>query len=188
MMSQDHSLYWPRAIILVDMNAFFASVEQLDHPEWRGQPVAITNGLTGTCIITCSYEARAYGIATGMRIRRARELCPDLIQCPAHPERYATVSTNIMEALLDITPDVEVFSVDEAFLDVTHCQKLLGPPALIAQQVKQKRAMIEQRITSVIRHVPAVVFKVTVAYCNQVTAIVVIQCFMWRILLHTQDR
>ena len=123
---------WERAIILVDMNAFFASIEQLDRPEWRGRPLAVTNGLTGTCIITCSYEARAYGIKTGMRLKEGRKLCPDLIQCPARPQRYATVSSNIMQALQDITPDIEVFSVDEAFLDVTHCQRLLGPPERIA--------------------------------------------------------
>ena len=70
---------WPRAIILVDMNAFFASVEQLDYPEWRGQPLAVTNGQQGTCIITSSYEARAYGIKTGMRIYDAKRLCPHLI-------------------------------------------------------------------------------------------------------------
>ena len=132
------SLYWERAIILVDMNAFFASVEQYDNPEWRGRPVAITNGTVGTCIITCSYEARAYGVKTGMRLKRGRELCPDLIQCPARPERYAAVSSDIMSALQDITPDVEVFSVDEAFLDVTHCQRLLGTPEHIAYLAKQK--------------------------------------------------
>jgi DNA polymerase-4 len=70
---------WPRAIVLVDMNAFFASIEQRDRPEWRGRPVAITNGRQGTCIITCSYEARAYGIKTGMRLKKARRLCPELI-------------------------------------------------------------------------------------------------------------
>ncbi|MFO7603838.1 MAG: DNA polymerase IV [Gammaproteobacteria bacterium] len=129
-------MIWPRAIILVDMNAFFASIEQLDRPEWRGRPVAITNGGIGTCIITCSYEARAYGIRTGMRLQQARQRCPDLIQCAARPQRYAEVSTNIMQALQDITPDVEVFSVDEAFLDVTHCQRLHGTPAHIAQRTK----------------------------------------------------
>lgn len=128
---------WPRAIILVDMNAFFASVEQFDNPAWRGRPIAITNGQQGTCIITCSYEARAYGVKTGMRLKEARTKCPELIQCPARPERYAAVSSNIMYALQDITPDVEVFSVDEAFLDVTHCQKLLGTPEHIAKLVKQ---------------------------------------------------
>ncbi len=129
---------WPRAIVLVDMNAFFASIEQRDCPEWRGRPVAITNGHQGTCIITCSYEARAYGIKTGMRLKQARQLCPELIQCPAHPERYAETSAAIMEALRDITPDIEIFSVDEAFLDVTHCQRLLGTPPHIAQLAKQK--------------------------------------------------
>ncbi|HAJ92273.1 MAG TPA: DNA polymerase IV [Gammaproteobacteria bacterium] len=130
--------FWPRAIALVDMNAFFASIEQYDHAEWRGRPVAITNGLQGSCIITCSYEARAYGIKTGMRLKYGRQLCPELIQCPAHPERYAAISTAIMKALQDITPDIEVFSVDEAFLDVTHCQRLLGTPAQIARLTKQK--------------------------------------------------
>lgn len=128
---------WSRIIILVDMNAFFASVEQHDRPEWRGRPVAITNGEIGTCIITSSYEARAYGVKTGMRLKEARKLCPELIQCPARPERYAEVSTNIMSALLTITPDIEVFSVDEAFLDVTQCQQLLGSPEQIARLTKQ---------------------------------------------------
>ncbi|GMR16360.1 MAG: DNA polymerase IV [Gammaproteobacteria bacterium] len=128
---------WPRAIILVDMNAFFASVEQHDKPEWRGRPVAITNGLQGTCIITCSYEARAMGVKTGMRLKQGYEKCPALIQCPAHPERYAEVSTSIMSALYNITPDVEIFSVDEAFLDVTRCQKILGSPEEIARLIKQ---------------------------------------------------
>ena len=129
---------WPCAIMLVDMNAFFASIEQRDHPEWRGRPVAITNGLQGTCIITCSYEARAYGIRTGMRLGKARRLCPELLQCPARPERYAATSVAIMQALQEITPDIEVFSVDEAFLDVTHCQRLLGTPPRMARMVKQK--------------------------------------------------
>jgi DNA polymerase-4 len=132
-----HFRRWPRAIALVDMNAFFASVEQHDKPEWRGRPVAITNGLQGTCIITCSYEARSYGIKTGMRLKEARQKCPSLIQCPADPERYAQVSMSIMSALENITPDVEVFSVDEAFLDVTHCQKLQGSPERIAHLIKQ---------------------------------------------------
>jgi DNA polymerase-4 len=129
---------WPCAIMLVDMNAFFASIEQRDHPEWRGRPVAITNGRQGSCIITCSYEARAYGIRTGMRLKKARRLCPELIQCPARPDRYAATSVAIMRALQDITPDIEVFSVDEAFLDVTHCQRLLGTPPRMARIAKQK--------------------------------------------------
>ena len=124
--------------MLVDMNAFFASVEQRDRPEWRGRPIAITNGMQGTCIITCSYEARTHGIKTGMRLKHALRLCPDLIRCPADPHRYAATSTAIMTTLQDITPDIEVFSVDEAFLDITRCQRLLGTPLQIARLAKRR--------------------------------------------------
>lgn len=127
---------WNRAIVLIDMDAFFASIEQHDHPELRGRPIGITNGLTGTCFITCSYEARQFGIKTAIRIKQARQLCPEVIQVPARPYRYAEVSTNIMSALQNITPDVEVFSVDEAFLDITHCQGIYGDPANIGKFVK----------------------------------------------------
>lgn len=129
---------WPRAIILVDMNAFFASVEQHDSPELKGRPVAITNGQEGTCIITCSYEARAYGVCTGMRLKQALSLCPHLVAVSSHPQRYVEVSTSIMKALEDITPDIEIFSVDEAFLDVTHCQQMFGSPEHIGQMTRQK--------------------------------------------------
>lgn len=128
---------WPRAIILVDMNAFFCSVEQIDNPEWQGRPIGVTNGAVGTCIITSSYEARAFGVRTGMRVKEAQSICPGFIQVPARPERYAEVSANIMDALAGITPDLEIFSVDEAFLDVTYCQRLLGSPEEIAREVKQ---------------------------------------------------
>lgn len=128
---------WPRAIILVDMNAFFAAVEQRDHPEWRGRALAVTNGRQGTCVITSSYEARSFGIKTGMRLREARRLCPDLIQVPADPDRYVVASRAIMEALGSLTPDIEVFSIDEAFLDVTACQQLFGSPERMAQMAKE---------------------------------------------------
>lgn len=131
-------LIWPRAIIHVDMNAFFASVEQRDFPELQGKPVAVTNGERGTCIITCSYEARAKGVYTGMRLREARRLCHHIIQRPARPGVYAKVSMAIMQALKDVTPDMEVFSVDEAFLDVSHCQRLHGTPVRMARMAKEK--------------------------------------------------
>jgi DNA polymerase-4 len=128
---------WPRAIIHLDMNAFFASIEQQDRPELRGKPIGVTNGKIGTCIITSSYEARAHGIKTGMRVKEALRLCPEFIQIPARPERYVAVSTAIMNALNSVTPDVEVFSVDEAFLDVTACQSLWGPPEVIAELARK---------------------------------------------------
>ena len=128
---------WSRVIILVDMNCFFAQIEQQDNRFWRNRPVAVTNGKLGSTIITASYEARAYGVKTGMRLKEAREHCPELLQAPSRPERYAAVSSKIMAALYDITPDVEVYSVDEAFLDVTNCQSLHGTPAHIGKLVKE---------------------------------------------------
>lgn len=130
--------FWPRAIVHVDMNAFFASIEQRDFPELRGRPIGVTNGEAGTTLITCSYEARAYGVETGMRLGEARRRCPDLVQRAARPQVYTVVSTRLMRALRGITPDVEVFSVDEAFLDVTHCQRLHGPPEEIARRVRAR--------------------------------------------------
>ena len=130
-------VYWPRAIALIDMNAFFASVDQRDFPSLLGQPVAITNGLRGSCVITSSYEARAKGVRTGMRLPEARKLCPNLVQRPARPEVYARVSTNIMQALHEVCPDMEVFSVDEAFIDITPCQRLYGSPVRTARLLKQ---------------------------------------------------
>ena len=129
---------WPRAILHVDMNAFFASIEQQDFRELRGRPIAVTNGEQGTTIITCSYEARAYGVHTGMRLREARVLCPALVQRASRPYVYAAMSSVIMRALQTISPDVEVFSVDEAFLDITHCQSLHGSPEQMGRMVRAK--------------------------------------------------
>jgi len=137
-MAHDPSRFWERAIILVDMDAFFASIEQLDDPSLRGRPVGVTNGRQGSCIITSSYEARREGIKTGMRLRQALEICPSLVQCPARPERYAEMSISIMEALKGLTPDIEIFSVDEAFLDITHVQSLYGPPEKIVHMVRHR--------------------------------------------------
>ena len=135
----DNAQYWPRFIAFVDMDAFFASIEQSDNPEYRGKPIGITNGLTGTCFITCSYEARTFGIHIGMRLKKARKLCPDIVRVPSRPERYVEVSARIMRALQDITPDVEVFSVDEAFLDLTHCQRYWDrSPWAMGEMIKQR--------------------------------------------------
>ena len=129
---------WPRIIVLVDMNAFFASIEQARDPNLIGKPIGITNGIKGSCIITCSYEARAYGICTGMRVKEAKKLCPSFLRLPSNPILYAKISANIMNSLHEITPDIEVFSVDEAFLDMTYCKKIWDSPESIAKKIKEK--------------------------------------------------
>jgi len=129
-------VHWPRAIALVDMNCFFAAIEARDFPELRGRAVAVTNGMKGSCIITCSYEARAYGIKTGMRLKEGRKRYADLIQRPSRPHVYAEASGKIMQALSNICPDIEIFSVDEAFIDMTPCQSLYGSPGHIGRLLK----------------------------------------------------
>jgi len=113
-----------KIFIHVDMNAFFASIEQRDFPNLSGMPVAVTNGKYGSCIITCSYEARAFGIKTGMKICEGRKICPPLIQRPSRPTVYAATSARIMNILQRITPDIQIYSVDEAFLELTNCMKI----------------------------------------------------------------
>ncbi|WP_292437940.1 DNA polymerase IV [Methylophaga sp.] len=128
--------YWSRMIALVDMNCFFAQIEQQDYPFWRNRPVGVTNGKLGSTIITASYEARSYGVKTGMGLKEARQLCPEIIQAPSRPNRYAAVSSSIMAALYDIAPTVEVYSVDEAFLDLTDCQAIYQGAEHIGRLIK----------------------------------------------------
>ena len=129
---------WPRVIALADMNAFFASIEQVRNPSLIGKPIGITNGIKGSCIITCSYEARSYGIHTGMRVKEAKKRCPTFIQLPSNPILYSKISTDIMTILHEITPDIEIFSVDEAFLDMTHCKRIWDSPESIGKKIKEK--------------------------------------------------
>ena len=118
------------------MNAFFASIEQRDFPELLGMPVAVTNGNHGSCIITSSYEARAFGIKTGMRLRDGKKICPHLIQRPSRPHIYANTSANIMDILKTITPDIQIYSVDEAFLEVTNCMRIYKDINVIVYKIK----------------------------------------------------
>ena len=131
----DTRAHWSRCFALVDMASFFAAVEQLDHPALRARPVVVTNGSRGSTIITSSYHARAYGIHTGMKLTEAQRLCPSLVRCPSRPERYTAVSTAIMQALGNITPDYQVYSVDECFLDLGGVLDYYGSVSRIAQMI-----------------------------------------------------
>lgn len=128
---------WKKCFAHIDMVSFFASVEQLDFPELAGKPVAVTNGDSGTTIITASYEARAFGIKTGTKVYEARKCCPNLIQRPSRPRRYVEISKRIMAALKMVTPDIEVFSIDECFLELTHVLSLYENIEAIALEIRQ---------------------------------------------------
>ncbi|MBN2371986.1 MAG: DNA polymerase IV [Vicinamibacteria bacterium] len=130
-----------RAILHVDMDAFFAAVEQRDRPELRGQPVVIgadPKGGSGRGVVsTASYEARRFGVGSAMPISKAYRLCPSGVFLPVDMEKYARVSDEIMGVLRRYTDLVEPVSIDEAFLDVTGRRRALGPGQAIAASIKK---------------------------------------------------
>ena len=117
-------------ILHVDMDAFFASVELLHHPEWRGKPLVVGAGPHERGVVsTCSYEARKFGVRSAMPSRTAYALCPQAIFTPPHMDWYREVSDQVFEVFSHYSPYVEAVSVDEAFLDVTGTLHLYGGDA-----------------------------------------------------------
>ena len=127
-----------RTILHIDMNAFFASVEQSANPELRGKPIAVVGGHGRTVITTSSYEARAKGVKTGMAIWEAKRTCPELIIVVGDNKKYTHTSTRINEIFRDYTPEVEAFSIDESWLDVTHSLSIFGTAENIAYLIKAR--------------------------------------------------
>lgn len=128
----------PRAILHVDMDAFYASVEQRDHPELRGKPL-IVGGVSGRGVVAAaSYEVRKFGVRSAMPIRRALALCPHAICVRPRMSRYAEVSEQVFAVFHEFTPLVEGLSLDEAYLDVTGSRALKGDPVRIAEDIKRR--------------------------------------------------
>ena len=129
------------AVGLLDLDAFFASVEQLDHPEWRGRPVIVGGSADRRGVVsTASYEARRFGVHSAMPSATARRLCPDAIWTRGNFERYREVSAQVMAILGDETPLVEQVSIDEAFFDVTPGRFSRESPILICRRVQERVA------------------------------------------------
>ena len=126
-----------RAIGLLDLDAFFASVEQLDHPEWRGKPVIVGGDADRRGVVsTASYEARTFGVHSAMPAAQAARLCPDAIWTHGHFDRYREVSNEVMNIILDETPLVEQVSIDEAFFDVTPGRYSRESPVSICRRIQ----------------------------------------------------
>ncbi len=127
-----------RKIIHVDMDAFYASVAQMDDPNLKGKPIAVGGGGTRGVISAASYEARKFGVKSAMSGRLAIKLCPELIFVKTDFERYKALSNQIRNIFYDYTDLVEPLSLDEAYLDVTENKKGLPSATLIAQEIRQR--------------------------------------------------
>jgi DNA polymerase IV len=125
-------------ILHVDMDAFFASVELLDHPELRGKP-AIVGHATGRSVVTsATYEARRFGVRSAMPVSQALRLCPTAVVLPPHMHKYQEYSKQVMAIFQQVTPLVEQVSIDEAFLDVAGARRLLGSPGRIGARLRER--------------------------------------------------
>ena len=122
------------AILHADLDAFYASVEQLLDPSLRGRPIAVGGGV----VLAASYEAKAFGVRSGMPGRRARELCPKLTFVSGHFTEYQRLGDAAIQVLGDYTPLVERISIDEAFADVAGSIQLFGSPADIAETIRRR--------------------------------------------------
>src|SRR5437879_1570465 len=121
-------------ILHADLDAFYASVEQLLDPALRGKPIAVGGGV----VLAASYEAKAFGVRGGMPGRRARELCPQIVFVGGHFKDYQRLGDAAIKVIGDFTPLVERISIDEAFADVAGCTHLFGPPAEIAGAIRRR--------------------------------------------------
>src|SRR5438046_5798753 len=121
-------------ILHADLDAFYASVEQLLDPRLRDKPIAVGGGV----VLAASYEARAFGVRSGMPGRRSRQLCPDLVFVGGHFAEYQRLGDAAIGILSDFTPSIERISIDEAFADVAGCTHLFGSPADIARTVRAR--------------------------------------------------
>ena len=127
-----------RKIIHIDMDAFFASVEQLDNPDLKGKPVAVGGSGDRSVVAAASYEARKFGVRSAMPSLTAKKLCPHLIFVRPHFERYHEVSSRVFEIFREYTDIIEPLSIDEAFLDVTTDKKNIGSATIIATEIRKE--------------------------------------------------
>ena len=135
-----------RIILHIDMDAFFISVEQRDDPSLRGRAAAVCGSLSRSVVTSANYEARPYGIRAGMPVQEAKRKCPQLILVKGNHSKYTETAARIFSVLKEVTPLVEVASIDEAYLDITQSVLLFKSPLHIARSIKD-RIRDQERLT-----------------------------------------
>jgi DNA polymerase-4 len=130
--------HWPRIIAHADMDAFYASVEELDNPALRGLPVIVGGSSARGVVTSASYAARKFGVRSAMPTAQARKLCPDAVFVPGRMSRYIEISRIVRRVFESFSPVVEPLSLDEAFIDLTGTERLLGPPLDAARDLKRR--------------------------------------------------
>ena len=126
-----------RIILHIDMDAFFISVEQRDYPSLKGKPAAVCGSLSRGVVTSATYEARAYGVRSGMPVQKAKRRCPQLTLVEGTYSKYTETSARIFSLLNKYTPLVEEASIDEGYLDITRSQLLFQSPLHVAQSIHQ---------------------------------------------------
>ncbi len=126
-----------RTIMHIDMDAFFAAVETRDNPSLRNKPIGVIGSNSRTVLVTSSYEARKYGVKTGMNVPQAKRACPNIILVKADHRKYTAACRNILKILDGFSPLIEIFSIDEFFVDATGLTSMFGEPLSMAKKIKK---------------------------------------------------
>src|SRR3989344_6340738 len=126
-----------KTLLHLDMNSYFATLLQQENPNLRGKPIGIVKDIGRTCLIAVSKEAKKFGIKTGCLLADAKALCPDIMCLKAEFDRYLDATKRLKKIFTQVTPDLFIYSLDEAFLDITDCQTYLYPdPMKLAHQLQ----------------------------------------------------
>jgi DNA polymerase-4 len=133
----EREIGWDRIVAHADMDAFYASIEQLDDAALRGRPILVGSNSGRGVVLTASYEARPFGVGSAMPMARARRRCPDAVVVPPRFARYREVSAAIMAVFSDFSPHVEALSLDEAFLDMSGAEPFFGAPERMGRKIKE---------------------------------------------------
>ncbi len=156
----------PRCILHADMDAFYASVEQRDHPELRGRPVIVGGQSDRGVVAAASYEAREFGVHSAMPSVIARRKCPHAVFVRGDMKSYARESKRIFDVFREFTPQLEGLSLDEAFLDLTGTERLLGPPRAVGERLRERVREETQLVVSVGIAPVKMVAKIASAACK----------------------